>query len=333
MAPKYTFLLPAYKATFLKQALESIQAQTYEDFLVIISDDCSPEDLYAIAKPFLEDPRFSYRRNEKNMGAESLVGHWNMLVDMCQTPWLIMASDDDVYDIDFLKEMDSLQRKHPNVDLIHSRAQIIDGENVVKQRDSLYEEVVSQLEFMSQYYFFNSVSCMANHLIRSSALKNTGGFVDFPLAWNSDKVTLDCLAKNGVVNSSRILFSFRVSGINISSVDTDINISRKKISAWFDYDTMFNKLLDSMEIITYNDSRIFKKIKDCHRKELFSAITYFTHDLSLIEAIQIIRKIKEHKLYDSSLQFFGYMKFHLIHMIKNPQIINQSWYGHRNMYR
>lgn len=40
---KYTFLLPAYKTRYLEKMLVSITNQTYTDFKVIISDDCSPE--------------------------------------------------------------------------------------------------------------------------------------------------------------------------------------------------------------------------------------------------------------------------------------------------
>lgn len=42
---KYTFLIPAYKAEFLHEALSSIQNQTYKNFSVIISNDKSPQDL------------------------------------------------------------------------------------------------------------------------------------------------------------------------------------------------------------------------------------------------------------------------------------------------
>ena len=34
--------------------LNSIQQQTYKDFKVIISDDCSQEDVYGVCKPYLE---------------------------------------------------------------------------------------------------------------------------------------------------------------------------------------------------------------------------------------------------------------------------------------
>lgn len=49
---KYTFLLPAYKARYLEDRLESISNQTYHNFKVIISDDCFQEPLYDICKRF-----------------------------------------------------------------------------------------------------------------------------------------------------------------------------------------------------------------------------------------------------------------------------------------
>ena len=45
---KYSFLLPAYKPDFLEVALRSIKSQTFSDFKVLVSDDCSPHDLKSI---------------------------------------------------------------------------------------------------------------------------------------------------------------------------------------------------------------------------------------------------------------------------------------------
>lgn len=55
------------------------------------------------------------------MGGKSLVSHWNLLIDMCDTEYLIMVSDDDVYDSRFLEEMDKLVTRYPMVDLFRSR--------------------------------------------------------------------------------------------------------------------------------------------------------------------------------------------------------------------
>ena len=147
---KYTFLIPAYKSHFLSEMLQSIFAQTYTDYKVIINDDCSPENLWNICEPYLNDKRFTYHRNEKNIGQEHLVAHWNMLVDKCDTDYLILASDDDIYDPSFLSEIDSLTTKYPEVDLVHARARVIDDKGVVSKSDALYDERVSQLVYISQ---------------------------------------------------------------------------------------------------------------------------------------------------------------------------------------
>ena len=74
MSTKYTFLLPAFKPDFLEVVLRSIKSQTYLDFKVSVSDDCSPHDLKSIYNKVCgDDARFSYRRNEVNMGNNSLV--------------------------------------------------------------------------------------------------------------------------------------------------------------------------------------------------------------------------------------------------------------------
>ena len=137
---RYTFLVPSYKASFLEEALESIKNQTYTDFKVLVSDDCSPENL----KPIYEkvcgnDPRFAFRRNEANMGGKSLVSHWNLLVDLCDTEYLIMASDDDVYEPKFLEEIDALVEKYPKVDILRAKARRTENGRLAREDFNLDE--------------------------------------------------------------------------------------------------------------------------------------------------------------------------------------------------
>lgn len=225
--PKYTFLLPAFKGRFLDEMLRSIQGQTYRDFKVIISDDCSPEDLRSICEPYLADPRFTYRRNAENMGSKSLVSHWNMLVDMCDTEFLILASDDDVYEPQFLEEIDRLTVKYPDVDLFRARVKVIDDEGDTLRKDILLEEYHSQIEFLYYFYCIGIQKCVAHYAFRSSALKAKGGFYDLPLAWGSDDATGAMLSENGVCHTPSLCFSFRNSGINISSTGGQKVMSEK----------------------------------------------------------------------------------------------------------
>lgn len=244
---KYTFLLPAYKARFFEEALLSIKNQTYRDFKVIVSDDCSPEELKPIYdKVCGDDPRFTFRRNEENMGSKSLVSHWNLLVDMCDTEWLIMAGDDDVYDPTFLDEMDRLSEKYPKVNLLHARARVIDADGEVTKLDSAYDEYVSQIEFLAFLGKIDHIECVGNYVYRTSVLKKQGGFVDLPLAWASDAATNNKMSREGCATSVNFLFHFRISGVNISSTDNESNqVSKDKIRAVLMFDEDLESLFSS----------------------------------------------------------------------------------------
>ena len=93
---KYSFVLPAYKACYFKEALESILNQTYSDFELIIVNDASPEDLDSIVSEF-DDSRITYYTNETNIGGKDLVEQWNKSLTYAKGEYVILASDDDVY--------------------------------------------------------------------------------------------------------------------------------------------------------------------------------------------------------------------------------------------
>lgn len=298
---KYTFLLPAYKGTYLNEMLQSIKKQTFADFKVLISDDCSPEDIHAICVPYLNDSRFCYRRNEKNMGSKNLVAHWNLLVDLCDTDYLIMSSDDDVYAPHFLEEVDALVEKYPKVDLIHARASFIDDRGNVYQDDALYEEYVSQLDYFEQVDFYNHVECIANYVFRTKQLKEVGGFVNLPLAWGSDMATCNVMAKNGVANTREILFGFRMSGLNISSQPIiNRNMTRQKFRACCLYDDFMEKVFPQ---ITFEDTlknrTTYERVIKQHRHRMAGLMAWQSVSLSPREFLFYLKNYHKKGYIDS----------------------------------
>jgi len=261
--PKYTFLLPAFKGKYLDEMLRSIKAQTYTDFKVLISDDCSPEDLRSICEPYLSDSRFSYRRNEENMGSKSLVSHWNLLVDMCDTEYLIMASDDDVYEPQFLAEIDALTQRYPQVDLFRGRIKIIDGDGELLEKDMMLDEYLNQLDFI--YYFLGTytIKCLANYVFKTSALKQKGYFYDLPLAWGSDNITAIVLSENGIGSTSSCCFSFRSSNQSMSSHVDLFSLREKTRECYVCLHFLEKYILDlSSKIKTKQEKGEFYRIKN-----------------------------------------------------------------------
>ena len=94
---KFSFILPAWKGRYLREAILSILNQSYSDFELIVVDDCSPDPLEKIVEAF-KDPRIEYHHNEHNIGGRDLVAQWNHCLQYAHGDYVILATDDDLYE-------------------------------------------------------------------------------------------------------------------------------------------------------------------------------------------------------------------------------------------
>ena len=295
---KYTFLLPAYKPDFFEEALRSIKTQTYTNFKVLVSDDCSPHDLKSIFdKVCGDDERFAYRRNEQNMGGKSLVAHWNLLVDMCDTEYFILASDDDIYAPTFLEEVDKLTIKYPEVDLIRGRCKMFNEKGNIEFYDGIFPEYTNHLEFIYLMYLPNSIKCMANYVFKLSTFKEDGGFVNFPLAWFSDTATAIKYGTHGVANTPDVLFSFRVSNVNISFSKNDDKKACLKAYAARAYFKWFDDLIKPFEENSENldawQRGMLSLIEDRHRELVKNELLKYLPNMSFRHLFEYLPSIDE----------------------------------------
>lgn len=71
MNPKVSVIIPTYKrAHLVTRAIASVRNQTFQDFEIIVVDDCSPDDTKS-AVMAVGDPRIRYLRHERNKGLPS----------------------------------------------------------------------------------------------------------------------------------------------------------------------------------------------------------------------------------------------------------------------
>lgn len=277
---KYTFLLPAYKIEFFQEALKSILNQTYKDFKLIIQDDCSPYDLKSIVDLYSTDRRIYYYRNEENIGGKSLVKCWNKLLGKANSEYIILASDDDVYDIHFLEEIDKLTIKYSNVDLFRSRVKPILSNGQEWDLDGMYEEYGNSLYYLYQRHLNNFIRCIGCYVFKLARLNEIGGFVDFPLAWHSDDSTALLMSKNGIVNTNAKLFSFRHSNVNISSRKLNSKDAYLKAEATILYDYFFYDYVRQIKNM-YPDSctlkeKLISQSIEVHNSFIFNMFRYFS---------------------------------------------------------
>lgn len=249
----FSFILPAYKVRYLNQAIKSIIDQTYQDFELVIVNDASPEDVGGVVEQFT-DERISYYKNEVNIGGNDLVGQWNHCIQYAKGDYIILASDDDVYASDYLETFVPLIHQYPQVNVFRPRIQKIDSDGHIIGVDAHLTEYMPEMEYI--YYYFRGFlfSGIPQYIFKKSALVELGGFIDLPAAWFSDDLTVLNLINNGIVSSPRILFSFRVSDINISAKKNDWDLLKKKLDASNKYCLLTSELLKKIEAQVSNSS-------------------------------------------------------------------------------
>lgn len=119
MDKKISVLMGIYNcADTLRQAVASIQAQTYTNWELILCDDCSTDDTYSVAEALKnEDSRILLIRNQQNMGL-------NVTLNRClalATGELIarMDGDDDCVPERFAHQVQYLET-HPEFQIVSS---------------------------------------------------------------------------------------------------------------------------------------------------------------------------------------------------------------------
>lgn len=94
MSELVSIIMPSYNtARFIAQTIESVLAQTYQNWELIIVDDCSTDDTDAVVAAFA-DPRIRYLKNKKNSGAAV---SRNYALREAKGRWIAFLDSDDLW--------------------------------------------------------------------------------------------------------------------------------------------------------------------------------------------------------------------------------------------
>lgn len=218
-SPLVSIAIPAYKSTYLKQAIDSILAQTFSDWELVIVNDASPEPILEIVKEY-RDSRIRYYVNETNVGMEDPAINWNRCLELAKGEFFCLLCDDDYYEPTFLKEMLILADKYPEVSVFRSRAKIIDETNRILDYYPSSPEWESGIDYIWHKESNVRRQTISEFLLRKKYISNLGGYSSLPKAWFADEMSVYRFAqKNGIASVNHSLCRFRISKLNISCND------------------------------------------------------------------------------------------------------------------
>lgn len=265
MMPKVSVLMSVYNGErYLRQAVESILAQTFADFEFIIIDDCSNDLSGSIINSY-SDPRIVSVRNEINLG---LTGSLNAGLEIVRGEYIARMDCDDVSLPERLGKQVSFMDSHPEVGVCGAWAKDIDeAGRVIADRPTRIGELADY------YYWIPSPVIHPSAMIRAALLKRLR--YDHNLRYAQDYDLWLRIVKTGykLASMPEHLLQYRVhaGSISKSKLDTQLRLSYEsfckhitpqKIS-YQDYLAFFRGQYDlnplRRGIITFKLSRSIKK--------------------------------------------------------------------------
>jgi len=123
--PKVSVCVPTYNyGRFLPEAIDSILGQSFDDFELIIIDDCSQDDTREVLQRYAaRDSRVIARVNERNIG---MVHNWNACLQKSRGTYIkFVFGDDFLYSPDALRKMVDTLDGDPSVSLVGSARNLV----------------------------------------------------------------------------------------------------------------------------------------------------------------------------------------------------------------
>jgi glycosyltransferase involved in cell wall biosynthesis len=172
-------VVPSYNnASFIEATMDSILAQTFQDFELVVADHSSQDGTWDLLQRYLADPRVRLLRTEAGGGAPR---NWERVTAAAGGDLLKLVCGDDIIYPDCLRMQVEAMDANPSVVLVASRRDLIDarGDVVLSGRGlaGLTGRVsgtsAARHTVLSGSNIFGEPACV---LIRRQTLRDAGGW-------------------------------------------------------------------------------------------------------------------------------------------------------------
>ncbi len=184
--PNVSVVVPNYNhARYLPQRIESILHQTYQDFELILLDDCSTDQSRAVLSQYVGDPRVHTEFNKSNSG--SAFRQWNKGVHLARGKYVWIAESDDYADERFLERLVPILENDDTVAYAYCRSWQVTADGRQQGFHDEYGQykgprgweadycVDGRQECRDYFLFMTPVSNASAAVFRKSAYDSVGG--------------------------------------------------------------------------------------------------------------------------------------------------------------
>jgi glycosyltransferase involved in cell wall biosynthesis len=172
---KVSIAVPAYNCEkYISQSLDSLLAQSYGDFELVISDNASTDGTEEVCRRYVSmDKRVRYIRRTENIGGP---GNFRYVFSQCSGAYHKWSTADDFWHPSFLAEAVTVLDSRPDVVLCYPKTRLIDaGGAILSDYDDRLdlEDDSPRVRFRELYQRIGLCNAHLG-LIRRTAMQQTG---------------------------------------------------------------------------------------------------------------------------------------------------------------
>jgi glycosyltransferase involved in cell wall biosynthesis len=183
------------RADIIQFTIDSILKQTFIDFELIITDDCSTDNTADICNAYMQkDSRIKYYCNEKNL---KMPGNLNAAIRKASGKYIANLHDGDIYRPDLIEKWYDNLHKNPSANFVFNQYRMLDAKgNIVCIYDHGFKDIEHGFSLRKYLYDTLSSAPWGTVMVRKSAYEKEGLF-DPEFGFISDVEMWMRLSKSG----------------------------------------------------------------------------------------------------------------------------------------
>ncbi|WP_248927133.1 glycosyltransferase family 2 protein [Paenibacillus hamazuiensis] len=288
MNPTVSVIIAAYKVEpYIEEAIQSVLGQTFQDFEIIVVDDCSP-DKTADAVKKIKDHRVRLLENSENRGPSY---SRNRGINESRGKWIAILDADDWWHENRLRDLLSLAEEKQAEIVCDDLFLINDGESdpwntYLKSREAVIG-TINEVFFVDAVKMIEDDYGYLQPLISSALIKFHRVEYENELFYGEDfRFLLECIiAGGGMFVTPQPMYFYRFRG---NSLSTDSGKLIKSFSAQIE---STNQLIGKYA----HDKRVVSALKKFRNKKQLNL-----HEIMIVENVKVKKFMKALSLLFSS---------------------------------
>lgn len=168
---KVTVMMPAYNAApFIREAVESVLAQDFGSFELVVVDDASRDSTWKYLKRYASHPKVRLFRNRRNLGVGATR---NRILRLSRGQYIAPCDADDLLLPDALKRFSQYLDQHPRIGAVYG-----DILELMTDRDQILTRppVISGKNYDQTWDLIENAVNHSGSMIRKSLMLKVGGY-------------------------------------------------------------------------------------------------------------------------------------------------------------